>query len=69
MGATRAIANADLLIVAGTSLSVYPAAGFVNDYEGDLIIINQSETPFDKVANIVFMEDMNTIFDRLLAEI
>jgi len=68
MGATRAIARADLLIVAGTSLSVYPAAGFVNEYVGDLIIINQSETPFDRVANIVFREDMNTIFDRLLAE-
>ena len=44
----RAIAEADVLIIGGTSLNVYPAAGFINYYHGNkLVLINKSETPYD----------------------
>ena len=47
------IKHADVLVVAGTSLSVYPAAGFVNYFRGDrLIFINKDQTPFDERADI-----------------
>jgi len=55
--ATKAIHDADVLIVGGTSLNVYPAAGMVNYYRGDkLILINKSETSFDKYANLIIRE-------------
>lgn len=48
------IENADVLIVGGTSLTVYPAAGLVDYYLGNkLILINQSSTPYDRGANMV----------------
>ena len=46
------IERADLLIIGGTSLSVYPAAGFVEGYRGDLVIINRSPTPMDRRATL-----------------
>ena len=46
------IARADLLIIGGTSLSVYPAAGFVADYTGKLVMINLSPTPLDRRADL-----------------
>ena len=50
----RAIGNAEVLIVGGTSLNVYPAAGLVRYYNGDkLILINKSETPYDSHSNLV----------------
>ena len=53
-GAVRAIANADLLIVGGTSLAVYPAAGLVNYYAGNrLVLINRDQTPLDGRADLV----------------
>ena len=53
--AVAAISEADLLIVAGTSLTVYPAAGLVNYYRGNrLVLINRDETPYDGYANLVF---------------
>ena len=53
-GAVDAIANADLLIVAGTSLAVYPAAGLIDFYPGNrLVLINKTETPADKRADLV----------------
>ncbi|MGM9668127.1 MAG: NAD-dependent protein deacylase [Faecousia sp.] len=62
----RAIANADLLIVAGTSLTVYPAAGLVNYYRGNrLVLINRDETPYDRSADLVFHESMGEIFRQL----
>jgi len=55
--ATRAIHDADVLIVGGTSLNVYPAAGMVNYYRGNkLILINRSETSFDKYADLLIRE-------------
>ena len=61
-----AIHNADLLIVAGTSLTVYPAAGLIRYYRGNrLVLINRDETPFDHRANLVFHESLGDIFSRL----
>lgn len=61
-----AIANADLLIVAGTSLTVYPAAGLVEYYRGDrLVLINRDATPYDSYANLVFHESLGQIFSQL----
>ena len=61
-----AIENADLLIVAGTSLTVYPAAGLVNYYRGNrLVLINRDETPYDGHANLVFHESLGDIFSKL----
>ena len=62
----RAIARADLLIVAGTSLTVYPAAGLINYYRGDrLVLINRDETPYDRYADLVFHESLGEIFSQL----
>ena len=61
-----AIANADLLIVAGTSLTVYPAAGLVNYYRGNrLVLINRDETPYDNQANLVLHQNLGEVFEAL----
>lgn len=53
-GAVRAITDADMLIVGGTSLVVYPAAGLVDFYRGTrLVLINRSPTPLDRRADLV----------------
>ena len=65
-GAVRAIQNADLLIVAGTSLTVYPAAGLVNYYGGNLmVLINRDVTPYDNQADLVFHRSLGEIFSEL----
>lgn len=62
----KAIANADMLIVAGTSLSVYPAAGFINYYTGNrLVLINKDTTPYDSHANLLLHESLGVIFNNL----
>ena len=64
--AVSAISRADLLIVAGTSLTVYPAAGLINYYRGNrLVLINRDETPYDGYANLVFHESLGKIFANL----
>ena len=61
-----AIENADLLIVAGTSLTVYPAAGLIRYYRGNrLVLINRDETPYDSQADLVFHDNLGDIFDKL----
>jgi NAD-dependent deacetylase len=61
-----AISRADLLIVAGTSLTVYPAAGLINYYQGNrLVLINRDTTPYDNQADLVFHEKLGTIFSQL----
>ena len=61
-----AIENADLLIVAGTSLTVYPTAGLINYYRGDrLVLINRDATPYDTRADLVFHESLGDIFSQL----
>ena len=65
-GAIRAIAQADLLIVAGTSLSVYPAASFLEYFEGEhLVLINRDATPLDGVAEICLHEKVGEVFSKL----
>ena len=65
-GAVASIYEADLLIVAGTSLTVYPAAGLINYYRGKrLVLINRDETPFDHQANLVFHDSLGEIFQEL----
>jgi NAD-dependent deacetylase len=61
-----AIEDADLLIVAGTSLTVYPAAGLINYYQGNrLVLINRDETPFDSEADLVLHESLGMVFSQL----
>lgn len=52
-GAVRALAQADLLIIGGTSLAVYPAAGLVRYCEGKIVLINKTPTPMDNQADLV----------------
>jgi len=64
--AVRAIHSADLLIVAGTSLTVYPAAGLVDYYRGNrMVLINRDTTPYDNQADLVFHESLGSIFSQL----
>ena len=61
-----AIANADLLIVGGTSLTVYPAAGLIRYYQGKrLVLINRDETPYDSYADLVLHKSLGDVFSQL----
>lgn len=61
-----AISQADLFIVAGTSLTVYPAAGLLNYYRGRrLVLINRDETPYDSRADLVIHESLGDVFSKL----
>ncbi|MBQ8506630.1 MAG: NAD-dependent protein deacylase [Clostridia bacterium] len=65
-GALHAIANADMLIIGGTSLSVYPAAGLIDDYRGDkLVLVNKSETPQDGRADLIIRDPIGQVFAQL----
>ena len=65
-GAIRAITNADMLIIGGTSLVVYPAAGLVDYYRGKkLVLINRDPTDRDSVADYVFHGKIGEIFSQL----
>lgn len=62
----RAIMNADMLIVAGTSLTVQPAAGLINFYKGKkLVLINKDETLYDSKANLVINDNLGNIFSKI----
>ena len=62
----EAIRQADLLLVAGTSLTVYPAAGFVNYYRGNrLVLINRDETPYDRYADLVIHDSLGSVLRQL----
>jgi NAD-dependent deacetylase len=64
--ALDAISNADMLIVVGTSLTVYPAAGFVRYFRGkNLVLLNKSETSYDGIANIVIHDDVCNVVKEL----
>lgn len=64
--AISALRNADTLIVAGTSLSVYPASGLVRYFGGkNLVIINNSTTLYDNMATLVINEDLEKVFNKL----
>jgi NAD-dependent deacetylase len=61
-----AIMDADLLIVAGTSLTVYPAAGLINYYRGNrLVLINRDATPYDHRADLVLHKRLGEVFSQL----
>ena len=65
-GAISAIRQADVLIVGGTSLTVYPAAGLLGYYRGDrLALINRDETPYDDMAGLVLYASLGDVFSQL----
>jgi len=65
-GAVDAIARADMLIVGGTSLVVYPAAGLVDYYRGNrLVLINRSSTPLDRGANLVIGDSIGRVLSQV----
>ena len=60
------ISSCDLLIVAGTSLTVYPASGFISYFKGkNLVIINKMTTNYDKMADLVIDDDIEKVFKSL----
>ena len=62
----RAIRSADMLIIGGTSLVVYPAAGLVNYYRGHrLVLINRDATPLDGRADLVLHESLGRVFEAI----
>ena len=64
--AVSAIHHADMLIIGGTSLAVYPAAGLIDYYRGNkLVLINKTPTPRDKIANLVIQGSIGEIFHQL----
>ena len=65
-GSAAAIQEADMLIVAGTSLTVYPAAGLINYYGGNrLVLINRDTTPYDSFADLVIHDSLGKVFSQL----
>ncbi|WP_405724730.1 NAD-dependent protein deacylase [Anaerotignum sp.] len=63
------ISKADLLIVGGTSLNVYPAAGLLNYYKGNkLVLVNKSATPYDNKAALVIAENIGEVFRKVVLE-
>ena len=61
--AIKLISHAEVLIIGGTSLSVYPAAGMIKYYKGDkMVLINKSPTQYDEVANLLINEGIGEVF-------
>ena len=66
-GAVNAIAKAQVLIIGGTSLAVYPAAGLIDYFRGDsLVLINKSSTPRDRYADLVIKEPIGQVFSKIV---
>ena len=64
--AIKAVENCDLLLILGTSLTVYPASNYVNFYKGDkLVIVNKMITSFDNRADLVIHDDLEKVFNEL----
>ncbi len=62
----RLISEAEVLIIGGTSLNVYPAAGLINYYRGNkLALVNLSSTPYDSEADLVINEKIGKVFSQL----
>ena len=65
-GAIHAISHADVLIIGGSSLTVYPAAGLIDYYNGNkLVLINKSVTPMDSRADLLVQGPIGEIFSQL----
>lgn len=66
--AVHYIRKADMLIIGGTSLTVYPAAGLVNYYRGNrLVLINKSRTPYDSNADLIIHESIGKVFSQCVS--
>ncbi len=66
--AVDAIAAAELLIIGGTSLAVYPAAGFLRYFNGDhIVLINRDETQYDSRATLVFRDSIGEVLSQTVA--
>lgn len=64
--AVNAISDSDCMIIVGTSLTVYPAASFVQYYTGKkLVLINKQRTDFDPIANLVINEDVISVVEKI----
>lgn len=64
--AIKFIREAEVLIVGGTSLGVYPAAGLIDYYQGNkLVLINKSSTPYDRKANLLINDGLGKVFGAL----
>ena len=69
-GAIRAISSADLLIIGGTSLVVYPAASFINYYRGkDMVLINKSSTGYDNDASLVINDAIGEVLKEAVLDV
>ena len=65
-GAVNAIRKSDVMVVVGTSLVVYPAASYLRYFSGShLVLINKSETAFDRSADIAINDDVVTVVHQL----
>ena len=63
------ISKADCLVITGTSLVVYPAAGLINYFNGkNLVLINKSETPYDDIASLVINDAIGEVFSQIKVE-
>ncbi|GHU79834.1 NAD-dependent protein deacetylase [Clostridia bacterium] len=68
--AVHVIANADLLIVGGTSLAVYPAAGLLRYFKGDnLVLINKTTTPYDDLAQMVIHDSIGKVLGEVIEQL
>ena len=64
--AVHYIRSAEVLIIGGTSLNVYPAAGLINYYRGNkLALVNLSQTPYDSYADLVIHEKIGEVFSQI----
>ena len=64
------ISNCDLLIIGGTSLNVYPAAGFINYFRGNhLVLINRDRTAYDNLCDLVINDSIGKVFEKIKKEI
>jgi len=64
--AVKAISEADVLIIGGTSLVVYPAAGLIDYYRGNkLVLVNKTATSRDKQADLVIQGAIGEVFSKL----
>ena len=68
--AVNVIANADMLIIGGTSLAVYPAAGFLGYFRGNnIVLINRDETQYDSMATLVFRDSIGEVLSETVKKI
>ena len=67
--AIKLISEADVLIVGGTSLGVYPAAGLIDYYKGNkLVLINKSATSYDKKADLLINDSLGKVFGQVITK-